>query len=124
MQRTYGGGATGAQMPDLALGSPQMKHFAYTTATCAALAAPAFAQDLPETELNVVGSWGMVSMYTDFTQPFFTETLPAASGGAISAEIRPFNELGMDGTEIIRLVEAGTLQLAETPMGYLIGDNA
>lgn len=87
-------------------------------------AAPAVAQDLPETKLNVVGSWGMVSMYTDFTQPFFAKTLPDVSGGAITAEIRPFNELGMDGSEIIRLVEQGTLQFAETPMGYLIGDNA
>jgi TRAP-type C4-dicarboxylate transport system substrate-binding protein len=93
--------------------------------TCAvAVALPALAQDLPETQLNVVGSWGMVSMYTDFTQPFFTQTLPEVSGGAITAEIRPFNELGMDGSEIIRLVEQGTLQFAETPMGYLIGDNA
>ena len=47
--------------------------------TCAvAVALPAFAQDLPETQLNVVGSWGMVSMYTDFTLPFFTQTLPEA----------------------------------------------
>jgi TRAP-type C4-dicarboxylate transport system substrate-binding protein len=93
--------------------------------TCAIAAAlPALAQDLPETDMNVVGAWGMVSMYTDFTQPFFSETLPAASGGAISTEIRPFNELGMDGSEIIRLISAGTLQYAETAMGYLIGDNA
>lgn len=101
-----------------------MNRFNLCVALCALIGAPAVAQDLPETELNVVGSWGMVSMYTDFTQPFFTETLPEASGGKISAEIRPFNELGMDGTEIIRLVEQGTLQFAETPMGYLIGDNA
>ncbi|WP_305985733.1 TRAP transporter substrate-binding protein [Roseibium sp. MMSF_3544] len=82
------------------------------------------AQDLPKTKLNVVGSWGMVSMYTDFTQPFFTSKLPEASGGAITSEIRPFNELGMNGSEIMRLIQDGALQFAETPMGYLIGDNA
>ena len=101
-----------------------MNRFNHFAVAFAVAATPAFAQDLPKTELNVVGSWGMVSMYTDFTQPFFSETLPEVSGGAITAEIRPFNELGMDGTEIIRLVEQGTLQFAETPMGYLIGDNA
>ncbi|MBC6441446.1 MAG: TRAP transporter substrate-binding protein [Rhodospirillales bacterium] len=95
-----------------------------STCLLAIAALPAIAEDLQETKLNVVGSWGMVSMYTDFTQPFFTSTLPEVSGGAITAEIRPFNELGMDGSEIIRLVEQGTLQFAETPMGYLIGDNA
>lgn len=90
----------------------------------AAIATGVAAQDLPETKLNVVGSWGMVSMYTDFTHPFFTETLPEASGGKITAEIKPFNELGLNGSEIVRLVQQGTLQFAETPMGYLIGDNA
>ncbi|PSL18969.1 TRAP transporter substrate-binding protein [Shimia abyssi] len=95
--------------------------YAAMMATCASYAA---AQDLPETKLNVVGSWGMVSMYTDYTKPFFETTIPDASGGKVTAEIKPFNELGLDGSEIIRLVSAGTLQFAETPMGYMIGDNA
>ena len=89
-----------------------------------ALALPAAAAELPETKLRVVGSWGMVSMYTDYTQPFYTETLPAASNAKVTAEIKPFNELGLDGSEIVRLVEQGTLEFASTPMGYLIGDNA
>lgn len=101
-----------------------MKRFVVGLAGAAVVASGAVAQDLPETELNVVGSWGMLSMYTDFTQPFFTEGLPAASGGKITAEIKPFNELGLNGSEIVRLVQQGTLQFAETPMGYLIGDNA
>ncbi|MDJ0686782.1 MAG: TRAP transporter substrate-binding protein [Alphaproteobacteria bacterium] len=95
-----------------------------SAAAAALLASTALAEDLPETKLNVVGSWGMVSMYTDFTKPFFTEQLPAATGGKITAEIKPFNELGLNGSEIVRLVEQGTLQFASTPMGYLIGDNA
>ncbi|MBC6437582.1 MAG: TRAP transporter substrate-binding protein [Rhodobacteraceae bacterium] len=87
-------------------------------------ASAAMSEDLPETRLNVVGSWGMVSMYTDFTQPFFEEHLPAATNGRITAEIKPFNELGLNGSEMVRLVEQGTLQFASTPMGYMIGDNA
>ena len=42
----------------------------------------------------------------------------------MTAEIKPFNELGLNGSEIVRLVEQGTLQFASTPMGYMIGDNA
>ncbi|MGI9419503.1 MAG: TRAP transporter substrate-binding protein [Geminicoccaceae bacterium] len=102
-----------------------MKNHALVVLAAAAFAAsPASAEDLPETKLNVVGAWGMVSMYTDFTQPFYAETLPAASGGKVTAEIKPFNELGLDGSEIVRLVQQGTLQFASTPMGYMIGDNA
>ena len=102
-----------------------MNNYALVALSAAvAMAAPASAEDLPETKLNVVGAWGMVSMYTDFTMPFYTETLPAASNGKVTAEIKPFNELGLDGSEIVRLVQQGTLQFASTPMGYMIGDNA
>ncbi|MEM7696219.1 MAG: TRAP transporter substrate-binding protein [Pseudomonadota bacterium] len=94
------------------------------TAAALALSSAAIADELPETKLNVVGSWGMLSMYTDFTKPFFTEALPAATDGKITADIRPFNELGLNGSEIVRLVEQGTLQFASTVLGYMIGDNA
>ncbi|MBC6404902.1 MAG: TRAP transporter substrate-binding protein [Rhodospirillales bacterium] len=101
-----------------------MRSFIASAVAVTICATAAVAEDLPETKLNVVGSWGMVSMYTDFTKPFFTEELPEATGGKITSEIKPFNELGLNGSEIVRLVEQGTLQFASTPMGYMIGDNA
>ncbi len=101
-----------------------MKTFLKSTTAALMLTTPTWADDLPETELNVVGSWGMVSMYTDYTRPFFEEAIPAASSGKVTATIKPFNELGLDGSEIVRLVSTGTLQFASTPMGYMIGDNA
>jgi TRAP-type C4-dicarboxylate transport system substrate-binding protein len=99
--------------------------FAIALALAAALPAHmVFAQDLPQTELKVVGSLGMLSIYNNYEKPFFTEALPEASGGKVTAEIQPFNEFGLTGAEIMRLTENGTLQFASTPMGYLIGENA
>ncbi len=87
-------------------------------------AGTAMAQDLPQTDLKVVGSLGMLSIYKGFEQPFYTMTLPEVSNGKVTAEIQPFNEFGLSGAEIMRLTENGTLQFASTPMGYLIGENA
>lgn len=86
-------------------------------------ASAAMAQDLPETQLTVVGSIGNLGVYRDHEQPFYTKTLQETSGGKVSARIQPFDEFGLAGGEIMRLTETGTLQFASTPMGYLIGDN-
>ena len=75
-----------------------MKNLMIKTAVMASVACtPAFAQDIPATELNVVGSIGILSMYTQMEQPFWTETIVESSGGAIQANMRPFNELGFGG---------------------------
>ncbi len=86
-----------------------------------AFAAPAVAQDIPETELNVVGSIGILSMYTEMEDPFWNETIIEASGGAIKANLRPFNELGFKGGELFSLVSNGTVQLAHQVLPYTSG---
>ena len=91
-------------------------------AALAALSAPAAAQNLPATTFNVVGSIGNLSMYTAREVPFWNEQLPAASGGAIRAQVKPFTELGFRGPEIFRLVSNGTLQFATTVLNYNSGE--
>lgn len=86
-----------------------------------AFAGPAVAQDIPETELNVVGSIGILSMYTAMEDPFWNETIVEASGGAIKANLRPFNELGFKGGELFSLVSNGTVQLAHQVLPYTSG---
>lgn len=79
------------------------------------------AQDIPETELNVVGSIGILSMYKDMEEPFWNTTLPEATGGAISANLKPFNELGFKGGELFSLVSNGTVQMAHQVLSYTSG---
>lgn len=93
-----------------------------TTALTGLLALPALAQDMPKTEFNVVGSIGVLSMYTDKELPFWTEQVPAETDGAITANVKPFTELGFKGGEIFRLVSNGTLQMATTVLAYNSGE--
>ncbi len=93
-----------------------------STALAALVALPAAAQDMPATEFNVVGSIGTLSMYTAKELPFWTEQVPAETGGKVKATVKPFTELGFKGGEIFRLVSTGTLQLATTVLAYNSGE--
>lgn len=84
-------------------------------------AAHAQADDIPPTELNVVGSIGILSMYKDMEAPFWNEALVESSGGAIKANLKPFNELGFKGGELFSLVSNGTVQMAHQVLAYTSG---
>ena len=81
------------------------------------------AQDLPPTHLKVVGAWGMLSQYQNFEQPFWTEQLSEATQGRVTAEITPFNEMGLDGAEIFRLMRLGVIDFGSTVLGYVAADD-
>lgn len=84
----------------------------------------AAAQDLPRTHLKVVGAWGNLSQYKNFEQPFWTREIPEKSKGAITAEITPFNEMGLKGAEIFRLMRLGVIDFGSTVLGYVAADDA
>lgn len=84
-------------------------------------AGQAMAQDIPKTELNVVGSIGILSMYKDMEAPFWNKTIVESSGGAITANLKPFNELGFKGGELFSLVSNGTVQMAHQVLAYTSG---
>lgn len=84
-------------------------------------ASSVLAQDIPKTDLNVVGSIGILSMYKDMEQPFWEKTIVEASGGAITANLKPFNELGFKGGELFSLVSNGTVQMAHQVLAYTSG---
>jgi TRAP-type C4-dicarboxylate transport system substrate-binding protein len=46
------------------------------------------------------------------------------SNGAITAEITPFNEMGLKGAEIFRLMRLGVIDFGSTVLGYVAGDDA
>lgn len=86
-----------------------------------AIASNAVAQDIPKTQFNVVGSIGILSMYKDMEAPFWSKSVVAASGGSITATIKPFNELGFKGGELFNLVSNGTVQMAHQVLAYTSG---
>ncbi len=87
-----------------------------------AIAAPTSAQALPSTSFNVVGSIGGLSQYTSLELPFWSETIPKDSGGAITPRVKSFTELGLKGPEVFRLLSSGTLQMASVVLNYNSGE--
>jgi TRAP-type C4-dicarboxylate transport system substrate-binding protein len=98
--------------------------WALTAALTAGLAATAVAQDMPKTSLKVVGAWGNLTQYKNYEQPFWTKELAEKSGGAVTAEITPFNEMGLKGAEIFRLMRLGVIDFGSTVLGYVAADDA
>ena len=93
-------------------------------AACAALAAASVgAQPLPKTQLKVVGSISSLTQYKDYEVPFWTKTLPEKSGGAITAEVKGFNEMGLKGPEVLRLMGQGVMEIGATVVAYLAADD-
>src|SRR5690606_19170143 len=100
------------------------KMLALAGAMAVGLAGASLAQDMPKTPLKVVGAWGNLTQYKNFEQPFWTKEVLEKSGGAITAEITPFNEMGLKGAEIFRLMRLGVIDFGSTVLGYVAADDA
>jgi TRAP-type C4-dicarboxylate transport system substrate-binding protein len=95
-----------------------------TLAGAAAIAASfgAAAQDLPRTELKIVGGIGITTQYKLLEQPYWSQKIPAASKGAITAEIKPWNEIGLKGPELFRLLQRGVMDGTTGFLGHMAGE--
>ena len=90
---------------------------------CAVMSAgSALAQDLPKQSFKVVGTWSNLTNWQQNEQPFWTKTLPEASKGQITANIQSLSELGLKGTEIVRLVKLGLFDFAQALPIYIAED--
>ena len=66
--------------------------------------------DIPETRLRIVGGLGGINLYTRHEAPFWTQRVKQASGGRITAEIAAFDQSGIRGQEMLRLLNLGVIQ--------------
>ncbi|WP_420395288.1 TRAP transporter substrate-binding protein [Nioella sp.] len=86
--------------------------------TAAVLAAsPALAEDL-----SVVGSWSSLPLHNQFEAPFWTETLPAASGGEINVALTTHNQMNLGVGDVYRLLGDGVYDVAMTVADYAVAD--
>lgn len=86
------------------------------------LAMTASAQDLPETELSVVGSWSNLPLYLNFEKKFWEETVPAASNGKITVNMTTFNQMGVAGGDVFRMLGDGVFDVGMTVGDYTVAD--
>lgn len=80
------------------------------------------AQDLPRTNLKVVGLQSHLNSFKTGEKPFWEETIPAASNGAVTGEITAQDLNGLKGPEILRLMKLGVIDFASGVIGYMAGD--
>lgn len=83
----------------------------------------AHAQDIPATRLRIVGGLSNLSQYNDFEKPFWTQKIPQVSGGKITADIKGFNEMGLKGPEMVRLMSQGVVEFGTSTLSYFAADN-
>ena len=98
-----------------------------TLAAAAALAfaaGAATAQTYSKSTFNVVGNLGITTQHKDLEVPLWTKVLPQLTGGAISATIKPWNEMGLKGAEVFKLLRQGIYDVGATQLGFLAGENA
>jgi TRAP-type C4-dicarboxylate transport system substrate-binding protein len=86
------------------------------------MASPASAE-LDQVNLKVVGTWGNLSNWSKAEGPLWKETMPAASGGRITADAVPQTELGIKGFEVMRLLKIGVFDVAHGVVGYIAGED-
>lgn len=79
--------------------------------------------DLPKTKLTVVGGLSNLTAYQNFEQPFWTKTVPELSNGQITADIKGFNDMGLKGPEVLRLVGQGVIPFGTATLAYFASDN-
>lgn len=81
------------------------------------LSAPALAE-----ELAVVGSWSNLPLYQDFETPFWTEKLPELTEGEFTAQLTSFDQMGVAGADVYRMLGDGVFDVGATVADYTVGD--
>ncbi len=81
------------------------------------LATPALAE-----ELAVVGSWSSLPLYQDFETPFWTQKLPEMTQGEFTAQLTSFDQMGITGSDVYRMLGDGVFDVGATVADYTVGD--
>ncbi|MFV2053679.1 TRAP transporter substrate-binding protein [Aliiroseovarius sp. YM-037] len=82
-----------------------------------AMVTPALAEDL-----SVVGSWSGLPLHKQYEAPFWTETLPEASGGNINVALTTHDQMNLGVGDVYRLLGDGVYDVGMTVADYAVAD--
>ncbi|MEL6573282.1 MAG: TRAP transporter substrate-binding protein [Pseudomonadota bacterium] len=94
-----------------------MKKVLSILAATTGLATSVFAEDL-----SVVGSWSSLPLHNEYEAPFWSTTLPEASGGDINVELTTHNQMSLGLGDIYPLLGQGVYDVAMTVADYAVAD--
>lgn len=82
------------------------------------------AQELPQTSVRVVGYFSNLLQVREVERPFWTEQIPRASNGRITAEYTNQDTVGIRDFQILRVLQQGVTDFAATDISKMAGDDA
>jgi TRAP-type C4-dicarboxylate transport system substrate-binding protein len=88
--------------------------------TACLLSYAAHAKDLSDKTLSYVGSWSSLLNYKDFEEPFWKKQIPEASGGKWTIDISTFDQMGLNGSEVFRMLSKGAFSIGTTDISYVL----
>lgn len=97
--------------------------YALGAALAAILAVGTAQADIDKKEFAVVGTWGNLANWKEHESRFWNEIMPEASGGAITANAKPYTELGLSGYEVVKLLKLGTYDAVHALTTYTSQDS-
>lgn len=97
---------------------------ALTISLSLAASATAYAQqaELPETTINVIGNLQVTTLVKEVEKPFWAQRIPAQSGGRITASYQSWEEAGLKGEEVHRIMQQGLADIGHISLGRMTGD--
>lgn len=84
---------------------------------------PAVAGEIDTKAFAVVGTWGNLGNWKEHESRLWQEVLPEASGGRITANAKPYTELGLSGYEVVKLLKLGTYDAVHALTTYTSQDS-
>ncbi len=96
--------------------------FAVALGGLAALTTTASA-DVDTREFKVVGTWGNLQLWKEHESRYWNDVLPKASGGKLTANAKPYTELGLSGFEVMRLLKIGAYDAVHAVSTYVAQDS-
>jgi TRAP-type transport system periplasmic protein len=83
----------------------------------------AAAQELPPTHLKVLVPESTTPMFRELESPFWTETVPQASDGLVTADVLAIDQMGIADTAVLRLLKLGMFDMATIAISKMAGDD-
>ena len=83
-----------------------------------ATAVPRAAAEVQEFHFEVVGTWGFLENWKEYESKFWNERLPKASGGKLTANAKPYTELGIKGYEVMSGLKKGAFDAVHALTSY------
>ena len=79
--------------------------------------------EIEKREFKVVGTWGNLAQWKEHESRLWNEVLPEASDGRLTANAKPYTELGLSGFEVMRLLKLGVYDAVHGLTSYTSQDS-